>query len=97
MITDCRASKVVVKGERADPMNVFKRVQRKSHRHVELISPIPKPPTPPEEPEKLPEKVEDKAEEKKEEVSSISNRFLSFFVGEIHYLSSGFNFGCSLL
>ncbi|XP_042014709.1 heavy metal-associated isoprenylated plant protein 7-like [Salvia splendens] len=72
VITDCRASKVVVKGERADPMKVFKRVQRKSHRHVELISPIPKPPTPPEEPQKPPEKVEAKAEEKKEEPSVIT-------------------------
>ncbi|XP_042018135.1 heavy metal-associated isoprenylated plant protein 7-like [Salvia splendens] len=68
-ITDCRASKVVVKGERADPMKVFKRVQRKSHRQVELISPIPKPPTPPEEPQ---EKEEAKAEEKKEEPSVIT-------------------------
>ncbi|KAG6401873.1 hypothetical protein SASPL_138741 [Salvia splendens] len=37
-ITDCRASKVVVKGERADPMKVFKRVQRKSHRQPSVIT-----------------------------------------------------------
>lgn len=65
VITDCKTSKVVVKGEKADPVKVFERVQRKSHRQVELISPIPKPP-PPEEPEKPPEK-EVKPEEKKVE------------------------------
>ena len=42
MITDCKASKVVVKGEKADPLKVLARVQRKSHRQVELVSPIPK-------------------------------------------------------
>ncbi|XP_011073092.1 heavy metal-associated isoprenylated plant protein 7-like [Sesamum indicum] len=63
VITDCRASKVVVKGEKADPVKVYERVQRKSHRQVELISPIPKPP-PEEKPE---EKEEVKPEEKKEE------------------------------
>lgn len=67
VITDCKTSKVVVKGEKADPVKVFERVQRKSHRQVELISPIPKPPPPPpEEPEKPPEK-EVKPEEKKVE------------------------------
>lgn len=44
MKTDCRSQKVVVKGEKADPQKVLERVQRKSHRQVELISPIPKPP-----------------------------------------------------
>ncbi|KAH6799208.1 Heavy metal transport/detoxification superfamily protein [Perilla frutescens var. frutescens] len=66
VITDCKTSKVVVKGEKADPVKVFERVQRKSHRQVELISPIPKPPAPPEELQKPPEE-EVKAEEKKEE------------------------------
>ncbi|KAL0380237.1 UNVERIFIED_CONTAM: Heavy metal-associated isoprenylated plant protein 7 [Sesamum angustifolium] len=61
VITDCRTSKVVVKGEKADPLKVLGRVQRKSHRQVELISPIPKPPA--EEPKKE-EKEEPKAEEK---------------------------------
>lgn len=64
VITDCRTSKVVVKGEKADPLKVLGRVQRKSHRQVELISPIPKPPA--EEPKKE-EKEEPKAEEKQEE------------------------------
>ncbi|XP_022134740.1 heavy metal-associated isoprenylated plant protein 7-like [Momordica charantia] len=41
--TDCTTHKVVVKvkGEKADPLKVLGRVQRKSHRRVELISPIP--------------------------------------------------------
>ncbi|KAG6420412.1 hypothetical protein SASPL_116939 [Salvia splendens] len=47
-------------------------VLKKNHRHVELISPISKPPTPPEEPQKQPEKVEAKVEEKKEEPSVIT-------------------------
>ncbi|KAM3704253.1 hypothetical protein ACJW31_04G162200 [Castanea mollissima] len=65
VITDCKTSKVVVKGEKADPLKVLERVQRKSHRQVELISPIPKPKT---EEEKKPEEAEKpKPEEKKEE------------------------------
>ncbi|KAL9272645.1 Heavy metal-associated isoprenylated plant protein 7-like protein [Drosera capensis] len=44
VITDCKTHKVIVKGERADPLKVLERVQRKSHRNVELLSPIPKPP-----------------------------------------------------
>lgn len=65
VMTDCKSHKVVVKGEKADPQKVLERVQRKSHRQVELISPIPKPPT---EEEKKPEEKEEPApEEKKEE------------------------------
>ncbi|CAI0446500.1 unnamed protein product [Linum tenue] len=45
VMTDCKTSKVVVKGEKADPLKVLDRIQRKSHRQVELISPIPKPPS----------------------------------------------------
>ncbi|GFQ06647.1 heavy metal-associated isoprenylated plant protein 26 [Phtheirospermum japonicum] len=44
VIADCKTSKVVVKGEKAEPLKVLERVQRKSHRKVELISPIPSPP-----------------------------------------------------
>ncbi|XP_016900067.1 heavy metal-associated isoprenylated plant protein 7-like [Cucumis melo] len=65
VITDCKTHKVVVKGEKADPLKVLDRVQRKSHRQVELLSPIPKPPEP-EEP-KPEEKEKPKPEEKKEE------------------------------
>lgn len=67
VMTDCKTHKVVVKGEKAaaDPLKVLDRVQRKSHRKVELLSPIPKPPA---ENEKKPEeKKEPKPEEKKEE------------------------------
>uniref|UniRef100_A0A251U0W1 Putative heavy metal-associated domain, HMA n=1 Tax=Helianthus annuus TaxID=4232 RepID=A0A251U0W1_HELAN len=62
--TDCKTHKVVVKGEKADPLKVLERVQKKSHRQVELLSPIPKPPA--EEP-KVEEKEAPKPEEKKEE------------------------------
>ncbi|XP_073134777.1 heavy metal-associated isoprenylated plant protein 7-like [Henckelia pumila] len=67
VITDCRSSKVVVKGEKADPLKVLERVQKKSHRQVELISPIPKPP--PEDNKLKPEEVTEvaKSEEKKTE------------------------------
>ncbi|KAK4351110.1 hypothetical protein RND71_030423 [Anisodus tanguticus] len=64
VLTDCKTHKVVVKGEKADPLKVLERVQKKSHRQVELLSPIPKPPA--EEPKK-PEEKEVKLEEEKEE------------------------------
>ena len=66
ILTDCKSHKVVVKGEKADPLKVLERVQRKSHRKVELLSPIPKPPT---EEEKKPQEEQEKPkpEEKKEE------------------------------
>ncbi|KAG5051567.1 hypothetical protein GYH30_003788 [Glycine max] len=41
---DSKASKVVVKGKAADPMKVCERLQKKSGKKVELISPLPKPP-----------------------------------------------------
>jgi len=68
VITDCKTHKVVVKGEKADPLKVLDRVQKKTHRQVELLSPIPKPPS--EEDRKAEEKKEEapKPEEKKEEV-----------------------------
>ncbi|OIW18282.1 hypothetical protein TanjilG_31422 [Lupinus angustifolius] len=64
VITDCKSHKVVVKGEKADPLKVQERVQRKSHRQVELLSPIPEPQT---EEEKKPEEEKPKPEETKEE------------------------------
>ncbi|GLT35601.1 hypothetical protein SLA2020_100390 [Shorea laevis] len=69
VMTDCKSHKVVVKGEKADPMKVLQRVQRKSHRQVELISPIPK--LPDEEEKKDEEKEKPKSEEKKEEVIAV--------------------------
>lgn len=65
-MTDCKTHKVVVKGEKADPLKVLARVQRKSHRHVELLSPIPPPPAEPKKPE---EKEIPKPPEKKEVAS----------------------------
>ncbi|KAM0982174.1 hypothetical protein ACFXTH_015147 [Malus domestica] len=62
--TDCKTHKVVVKGEKAEPIKVLERVQRKSHRQVELLSPIPKPPAE--------EKEKPKPEEKKEEPQVIT-------------------------
>ena len=57
---------MVVKGEKADPLKVLERIQRKSHRQVVLMSPIPKPPS--EEKKKAEEKEKPKVEEKKEKV-----------------------------
>ncbi|XP_021775826.1 heavy metal-associated isoprenylated plant protein 7-like [Chenopodium quinoa] len=68
--TDCKTHKVVVKGEKADPLKVLSRVQKKTHRQVELLSPIPKPPA--EEPKKAEEKEAPKPEEKKEEPKIIT-------------------------
>lgn len=65
METDCRTHKVVVKGEKADPLKVLGRLQRKSHRRVELISPIPEPSVPNPEPEPI---QKPKTEDKKTEV-----------------------------
>lgn len=74
--TDCKTHKVVVKGEKADPLKVLDRVTKKTHRHVELLSPIPKPPA--EEPKKPEEKEPPKPEEKKEEVLLIFIYLLIF-------------------
>ncbi|GMP75851.1 hypothetical protein CsSME_00032797 [Camellia sinensis var. sinensis] len=59
---DCKASKVVVKGKTADPIKVLERIQKKSGRKVELISPLPKPPEDNKE-----ETKEQPKEDKKEE------------------------------
>lgn len=69
--TDSKAHKVVVKGKKAaeDPMKVVDRVQKKTGRKVELLSPIPPPPKPEEKKKEEEEKkAEDvpKQEEKKE-------------------------------
>ncbi|XP_073145714.1 heavy metal-associated isoprenylated plant protein 7-like isoform X2 [Henckelia pumila] len=64
--TDYRTSKVVVKGEKADPLKVLERIKNKycSHRQVlELISPI----IPNKPQEKELEVIIIKSEEKKEE------------------------------
>ncbi|XP_038986883.1 heavy metal-associated isoprenylated plant protein 7-like isoform X2 [Phoenix dactylifera] len=65
--TDCRNYKVVVKGKKAaeDPLKVVERVQKKTGRKVELLTPLP-PPKPEKEEEKK-EEEKPKPEEKKEE------------------------------
>ncbi|KAJ6796007.1 heavy metal-associated isoprenylated plant protein 7-like isoform X1 [Iris pallida] len=69
--TDCRNHKLVVKGKKAaeDPLKVVERVQKKTGRKVELLTPLP--PPKPEETKKEEEKKEEdkpkKEEEKKEE------------------------------
>ncbi|KAE9594765.1 hypothetical protein Lal_00013226 [Lupinus albus] len=61
---DSKASKVVVKGKTANPIKVLERLQKKSGKKVELISPLPKPSEEKKEEIKEPQPVE-----KKEEVS----------------------------
>lgn len=61
---DSKGSKVVVKGKAADPIKVLKRLQKKSGKKVELISPLPKPQ---EEKKEEEIKEEPKPEEKKDE------------------------------
>lgn len=67
VVADSKSHKVVVKGKKAaaDPMRVVERVQKKTGRKVELLSPIP-PPTPPEEKKAEEEPEPPKPEEKKE-------------------------------
>ncbi|PUZ46866.1 hypothetical protein GQ55_7G117200 [Panicum hallii var. hallii] len=67
VIADSKAHKVVVKGKKAaaDPMKVVERVQKKTGRKVELLSPIPPPPEEKKEEEKK-EPEPPKPEEKKE-------------------------------
>ena len=77
MRTDCRTHKVLVKGKKAaeDPLKVVDRVQKKTGRKVELLSPLPPP--------KVEEKKEEekpKVEEKKEEVWFAKKTFASFWI-----------------
>lgn len=74
MTTDCRTHKVVVKGKvaAADPLKVVDRVQKKSGRKVELLTPIPPKPEKKEE-----KKEEEKEKPKPEEKEDVSNSFSS--------------------
>ncbi|XP_078164131.1 heavy metal-associated isoprenylated plant protein 7-like isoform X2 [Carex rostrata] len=67
---DSRAKTVVVKGKAADPAKICERVQRKTGRRVELISPLPPPPK--EEKKEEPPKEAPPPEEKKEEPKPIT-------------------------
>ncbi|KAF3785463.1 Heavy metal-associated isoprenylated plant protein 26 [Nymphaea thermarum] len=62
---DSKSHRVTVKGKDADPVKVCERIQKKSGKKVEIISPLPKPP----EEEKKEEEQPKQEEEKKEEVS----------------------------
>jgi copper chaperone CopZ len=64
---DSRSKTVVVKSKTADPAKVFERVQRKTKRRVELVSPLP--PPPPEEEKKEENPPPPPEEENKEEVT----------------------------
>ncbi|KAE8733819.1 palmitoyl-acyl carrier protein thioesterase [Hibiscus syriacus] len=79
VMTDCKSNKVVVKGEKADPLKILERFQRKSHRKVELLSPIPKPPAPAEE-TKTEDKENSKLEDKKEEPSAVVTVVLKVYM-----------------
>ncbi|KAM0867001.1 hypothetical protein ACQ4PT_042279 [Festuca glaucescens] len=65
---DSKSHKVVVKGKKAaaDPMKVVERVQKKTGRKVELLSPMPPPKEEKKEEEKKEEPEPSKPEEKKE-------------------------------
>lgn len=71
--TDSKASKVVVKGKAADPSKVCERLQKKSGRKVELISPLPKPPEEKKEEAKDPPKEEEKKDEPPPVVTVVLN------------------------
>ncbi|CAA6657311.1 unnamed protein product [Spirodela intermedia] len=62
---DSKSHTVVVKGKAADPTKICERVQRKTGRKTELVSPLPKPP---EEEEK---KEEPKEVEKEESITVV--------------------------
>ncbi|KAL1301332.1 heavy metal-associated isoprenylated plant protein 4 [Arachis hypogaea] len=69
VITDTKSQKAVVKGEIADPLKIVERVQKKSHRKVELLSPIPKQSS--SEDEKKSPIEEEKTEQKKQEIITV--------------------------
>uniref|UniRef100_A0A0E0NFD3 HMA domain-containing protein n=1 Tax=Oryza rufipogon TaxID=4529 RepID=A0A0E0NFD3_ORYRU len=68
VVADSKAHKVIVKGKKAaaDPMKVVHRVQKKTGRKVELLSPMPPPVEEKKEEEKKEEPEPPKPEEKKE-------------------------------
>ncbi|KAL3519271.1 hypothetical protein ACH5RR_017420 [Cinchona calisaya] len=68
---DCKGSKVVVTGKTADPIKVCERIQKKSGRKVELISPLPKPPTEDNSTTTNKEETKEPVEVKKEEPPAV--------------------------
>lgn len=83
---DSRSHTVVVKGKAADPTKICERVQRKTGRKTELVSPLPKPPE--EEAKK-----EEPKEEEKEEVPAITTD-QSFLLHHPVYLSKKIQHAC---
>ncbi|XP_076921543.1 heavy metal-associated isoprenylated plant protein 7-like [Bidens hawaiensis] len=72
VMTECKASKVVVKGKELDAAKLSERIQKKTGRKVDIISMLPKPPEPKPKPEPEPEpekkqQPEQSKEEKKDE------------------------------
>ncbi|XP_047341145.1 heavy metal-associated isoprenylated plant protein 7-like [Impatiens glandulifera] len=57
--TDCKTHKVIINGEKADPLKILERVQQMRHRQVDLLSPIPNPRRPPAPVVEPPEKKKD--------------------------------------
>jgi len=82
VITDLKSHMVVVKGEKAEPLKVLERVQKKSHRKVELLSPIP---IAPEEGKIAEEEKAAHEEEKKEEVSLCYCFFSTFYLSSVYF------------
>ncbi|KAF5777156.1 putative protein kinase RLK-Pelle-CrRLK1L-1 family [Helianthus annuus] len=63
--TDCENHKVVVKGEKADPLKVLERIHKETGRKVELLSPVTKPLV--EEAKRLEQEKPSKREDEKDE------------------------------
>jgi len=82
VITDLKSHMVVVKGEKAEALKVLERVQKKSHRKVELLSPIP---IAPEEGKIAEEEKAAHEEEKKEEVSLCYCFFSTFYLSFVYF------------
>lgn len=80
MVTDCKGSKVVVKGKTVDPFKVLDRLQHTSRRKVEILTQFPETPT--EDAKKAEEegKEQAKEKEKKEEVLSSLSFLHSFLI-----------------
>ena len=94
VIADSKAHKVLVKGKKvaAEPMKVVERVQKKTGRKVELLSPIPPPPEEKEE-EKKEEPEPPKPEEKKEVNITINEILLHISSHDLHLAALA---GCAL-
>ena len=88
MRTDCRTHKVLVKGKKAaeDPLKVVDRVQKKTGRKVELLTPLPPPKVEEKKEEEKKEEEKPKVEEEKERVGVAI--FLPVFFGFVKNFSS---------